>query len=146
MLTTDANEAHLLIDIDKLQETKKSITDIKNKYKEWVVTAKQNKVTDMNEEMPVKLVMPKASWRTNKWWFADGFCWNLPPYFIVKGGTKYYAYIQQEVRSRSNEYVTSEIYLVFTSVNDFDSLLNALNVEKIKGMVDKKKNQKQLFK
>ena len=146
VLTTDADEAHLLIDIDKLEATKKSIKDIKEKYVEWSATARQNNIKDMNGKMPINLVMPKVAWKTNKWWFANGFKWNLPPYFIVKDGTKYYAYISQEVSSRSNEYVTSKINLIFTSVNDFDSLLNVLNVEKIKGMVDKSKSQKQLFK
>lgn len=123
VLTTDADEAHLLIDIDKLEATKKSIKDIKEKYVEWSATARLNNIKDMNEKMPINLVMPKVAWKTNKWWFANGFKWNLPPYFIVKDGTKYYAYISQEVSSRSNEYVTSKINLIFTSVSAITMIL-----------------------
>lgn len=50
VLTTDADEAHLLIDIDKLEATKKSIKDIKEKYVEWSATARQNNIKDMNEK------------------------------------------------------------------------------------------------
>lgn len=142
----EADKNYLMVDIDSLSSIQKGFRELKAKYIEWCDVAIKNNVTEVEKEMKYPFHGGiGASWYNSDWWFSRGFSWNLKPTFKIKGASKIVSFAQA-VRSDSNEFVTNNVYLIFTSVQDFDSLINMLNSNKISAKIKNAKSMEDLFK
>lgn len=142
----DEDDSYLCVNLEDLPKFKDGIRAMRDKYKEWVQVANTNHVTQMTKEMDYPFTIGiRTAWKSSTWWFSDGFRWNMKPKFEIAGNRKRLIFAQP-VSSSRNEYIKNTIYLIFNNVQDFASLLTALDYEKIKAKVDKELSAKDLFK
>lgn len=142
----EADKNYLMIDIDNIKSAQDGFKEMKEKYIEWIKVARENNVTEVDKRMDYPFHGGiGAAWRNSQWWFSTGFCWNMQPYFKIKGINKTVTFAQS-VRSDSNEYIENMICIKFTSVQDFDSLINILDDGKLGAKIRGIKSKENLFK
>lgn len=115
----------------------------KSKYEEWVAVAKQNNVTEMSKEMGISFPNIGVAWYGSKWWFD--FYERISPYFKVYDTGECVCTIAGKATASTNEYIDQKYYLVLSSVDDFDNLYNALQVNSIMDALNSKQRAEDLF-
>lgn len=142
----EADKNYLMIDIDNIKSAQDGFKEMKEKYIEWVKIARENNVTEVDKKMDYPFHgRIGAAWRNSQWWFSTGFCYNMQPYFKIKGISKTVTFAQA-IRSDSNKYIENTLYIKFTSVQDFDSLINILDDGKLGAKIKGVKSKENLFK
>lgn len=127
-------------EVTRLRE---ALIQIRDKYVEWKQIAIDNDVTEMNKEIGVSLPPVTVAWYGSKWWFS--FNQRFTPKFNISDG-KYYVSIFKTLKSSSNEYITEKFYMFFSDVEDFNSLIELLDMDKINNYLHKTDDVENLFK
>lgn len=120
------------------------INDAKIKYEEWVKTAKDNNVIELDKQMPFKSKADAYFLYGSKWNFQFNF--NLTFDFKileVKGETKYLLLVKtEELQSSSNQFMKVKgVTLVFTSIKEIDDFVSLISKDKIDLFVNKPKKE-----
>lgn len=122
----------------------KSLEGAKQKYMEWVATAKENDVTSLNKEMS-SIEAPKL-----KGFFHAGDEWNFdyavyPTYhfqiFQTESGTVLHLLWLRsgKMNASGNDYRDTDGFaLLFNSVEEIDSFIDSISKDKIDSFEDKK--------
>lgn len=115
----------------------------KSKYEEWVAVAKQNNVTEISKEMGISFPNIDVAWYGSEWWFD--YNERISPYFKVYDTGECVCTIAGEATASTNELIDQKYYLVLSSVDDFDNLYNALQVNSIMDVLNSKQRAEDLF-
>jgi hypothetical protein len=119
-----------------------ALGEAKTKYEEWVKTAKENSVTDLDKEMPIKCKVGG--------YFLYGGDWNFQylvnldfdfKIFESKGELKYLLIVRTgELQSSSNQFMKVDgVVLVFSSANEIQTFKDEISMEKINAFFNKPK-------
>jgi hypothetical protein len=130
------------------QDFLNAIAEAKIKYEEWVNTAKENNVTELDKTMTVKSKAGGYFLYGTKWQFQ--FSVNLKFDFKIlesNGETKYLLIVRTgELQSSSNQFMKVDGFvLVFSSSKEIDDFSNAISIDKITEFSNKPKKE-DLFK
>lgn len=137
----------VMIKIDGEQDLNEFIAQLKYckaKFIEWDKVAKANNVTDYTKKYDVTFPNIEVWWRGSKWFST--FKRNLfKPIFMVGDDGKSSFGVGGKATDWDNEYIDQQWYLILMSSAEFDSLINALNPEKIKSALKQGENADALF-
>lgn len=132
----------------KYQDFVNALTEAKGKYEEWVKTAKENNIKELDKLMNISSVVDGYFMYGENWKFQfgvflkfefkirefDGIVQHL---LLVKTG---------ELQSSSNEYIKMDgVALVFMSAKEIDDFLAKISIDKIIEFQNKPKKE-DLFK
>jgi hypothetical protein len=143
-----ADKGGITIDQKQHQDFLNALGEAKLKYEEWVKTAKENNVKELDKTMTIKSKAGGYFFYGSKWNFQ--FLVNLKFDFKIlesKEEIKYLLIIRTgELQSSSNQFIKVDGFvLVFSSPKEIDEFTTAISAEKITEFVNKpKKNE--LFK
>lgn len=141
-------DVFLCVESKYVQEFKETLKLVKEKFIEWSEVADKNNVTEMAKELPHSFKNIYFAWFGAKWWFSDTFK-NVTPYFVVSpdenfGVLKMVA-ILKTVSAYSNRYITKEITFLFGEPEEIDTLIDALNEDKVYEHFNSKTQTSDLF-
>jgi hypothetical protein len=138
----------IIIDQKQHQDFINALTTAKAKYEEWVKTAQENNVIDLDKTMNINSKSGGYFLYGSKWHFQ--FLVNLKFDFSIlesQGETKYLLLIRTgELQSSSNQYMKVDSFvLVFTSAKEIEDFANAISINQITEFANKPKTE-ELFK
>ncbi len=119
------------------------LTQLRDKYKEWRQVAIDNNVVDYSKTFDINTPKLTVAWAGSKWFFD--FYEQPDPRFRVTSSGKIMAILSDEAQASSNEYITQEYYLVFSSVEEFDELLSKIEPSRIREKLKEKAAPDTLF-
>jgi len=130
---------------NSLAEFNTYIQHLKSTYIKWKQIAIENKVSKLDKIVEYENITHKGAFFTTDWYFD--YSVNLTARFKIISG-KYYMIIQSdELSSMLNEYINNDGFLlVFSSVEDFNSFANSLQVSKVESHYKTKSRKEELFK
>lgn len=120
------------------------LTQMKEKFVEWSDVAKENNVKDMSKDMDFKSPSTTICWYGSDWFFS--FDQKLEPTFKIRDNGEKIAFIYKKVTASSNQYIDESIYWVFSTPEEFDALIEQLNVEKIMAKLQNTQKASDIFK
>ena len=137
-----------MIDNKKYQGFIDALNQAKIKYQEWVKTAKENNVTELDKEMKIRSKVSGFFLYGGDWHFQ--YLVNLTFDFKILesgGETNYLLIIRSgEMQSSSNQFMDVDgVVLVFSSDSEIEEFTNAISLEKINEFKNKPKSD-DLFK
>lgn len=141
-------EGGVFIDQSKNQDFLNALAEAKLKYEEWIKTAKENNIKELDKTMTIKSKVGGYFLYGSDWNFQ--FLVNLKFDFKIlesKGETKYLLLVRTgELQSSSNQFMKVDGFvLVFSSSKEIDDFMTIISPEKITEFLNKPKNE-DLFK
>ena len=141
-------EGGIFIDESKYLDFLNALAEAKIKYEEWLKTAKENNVKELDKTMTIKSKVGGYFLYGSDWNFQ--FLVNLKFDFKIlesKGETKYLLLVRTgELQSSSNQFMKVDGFvLVFSSSKEIDDFTTIISPEKITEFLNKPKNE-DLFK
>lgn len=116
----------------------------KTKFTEWVKVAKENNITGYQKEFDV--VFPKVEiWWIGTKWYSSYKRDFIKPIFLVGDNGEASFGVGGVATDWDNEYIDQKWYLILISPSEFDSLIEALNPDKIKSALIQNANADALF-
>lgn len=124
---------YVMIRVSGEADIRKFITQLtycKNKFIEWEQVAKSNKISDFKKEIDATFPYVEVWWVGLEWYSSHKM--NLiKPLFLVNNGDASFG-TTGAVTHRSNEFITQTFFILFETANEIQSLINALDITKIK--------------
>ena len=115
-----------------------TLNEAKVKYTEWINTAKENNVTDLNKLMAYTVKVGGFFLYGSKWNFQ--FFVNLTFAFITVDGKNLLIVSTGKLTSSSNQYMTHDGFVfIFQNEKEIDDFINILSVDKVKEFMNKPK-------
>lgn len=118
------------------------LNEAKLKYEDWVKTAKENNVKELNKIMPIKSKIAGYFRYGNDWYYQDlvNLAFN---FWIVEseGELKYFLIARTgELQSSSNQFIDVDGFvLVFSSTAEIEEFVNAISLREINDFYNKPK-------
>lgn len=140
---TYSRPAYIVVKGKDLELFKTALELARDKFSEWKKVAKENNVTEMSKEMGINFPKVTVAWYGTKWWFSFGNKINLK--FLTLDDGQMVAAWALTVTSSSNRYIDQEIYFVFSDEEDFNSIIDQLDTQRILNELLNTKNQSDLF-
>jgi|GEM_PF-5276400 hypothetical protein len=125
-------------DVGKFRD---ALVSLKSKFEEWDKTAKENNVKEANKDMPIKFPKVEFVWGISTRFFADAAFkakWFLssPVEFVL---------CMAPITASNNQFAKETFTIRFYSIQDVQSLIDALNQDKIDAAIKTTENSN-LFK
>jgi hypothetical protein len=140
-----SKQASLILKNKEVLEFIDFLNSIKETYSKWSLTAEENKVSELEKNIEYKKLNYSAAFTYGKWNFD--FSVNLTARFKIINGKYLLIIDSDELQSSSNQYIKSDGFrIVFNSAQEFDELINNLNVNLVTDFYNKKNGQENLFK
>lgn len=120
-------------DVGKFRD---ALVSLKAKYAEWNETAKENNITDVSKDMPVKFPKVEFVWGISTTFFANGTFkaqWVYKP--IIN-----FVLCMANVKASDNRFVDEMFIIRFYNIDDIQNLINALSQEKIDAVLKASEN------
>ncbi|MGE8535901.1 MAG: hypothetical protein ACN6OJ_15040 [Chryseobacterium sp.] len=144
---TIVKKIDILIPLNEVDKFKSDLLKCKEVYLNWKKTAIENKVSELDKNIDVKFNKFDVA-------FLFGSKWNLsfsraltPRFKIVNGKYIFILSNETEISSSSNRYMTTKgLYIVLNDDQEFDNIINILDVDKINSLFNSKKKTDELFK
>lgn len=141
---TYSRSAYIVVKGKDLELFKTALELARDKFSEWKKVAKENNVTEIDKEMGINFPKVTVAWLYGrKWWFSFGNKVNLK--FLTLDNGQMVAAWAPTVTSSSNRYIDQEIYFVFGGEEDFNSIIDQLDTQRILNELLNTKNQSDLF-
>jgi hypothetical protein len=142
---SSSKQASLILKNKDVPEFVEFLNSIKETFNKWTITAKENKVTELDKNIDYKKLNYSAAFVYGKWNFD--FSVNLTTRFKIINGKYLLIIDSDELQSSSNQFIKSDGFrIVFSSTNEIDELINGLNVNLVTDFYNKKNGQEDLFK
>jgi hypothetical protein len=120
------------------------LTYCKNKFIEWEQVAKSNKIS--NFKKPMDATFPNVEiWWVGLEWYSSYKKNLIKPLFLVNDGDASFG-ATGAVTHWSNEFINQTFYILFETANEIQSLINALDITKIKYVLNQEAQTNALFK
>ena len=134
----------IMINEKKYQEFLDAINEAKVKYEEWIKTAKDNNIKELDKTMTLKSKVGGYFLYGSEWNFQ--FLVNLKFDFKIlesKGEIKYLLLLRTgELQSSSNQFMEVRgVTLVFTSIKEIDTFVSLIAKDKIEEFINKPKKE-----
>lgn len=140
----DFRKAYISVKADKLELFKTALELARDKFSEWKKIAKDNNITEMCKEMGIDFPEVAVAWLYGgEWEFSFDNKINLA--FLILDDGQMVAAWAPTVTSSSNRYIDQEIYFVFGDEEDFNSIINQLDGQRILNELLNTKNNLNLF-
>ena len=115
----------------------------KNKFIEWEQVAKRNNVYDFKKE--IDATFPNVE----LWWVGLEWCSShkknfIKPLFLVNNGDASFG-AMGGAKHWNNEFITQTFYMLFETANEIQSLIDALNIPRIKSVLSRDAQTNALF-
>jgi len=113
-----------------------NLTEAKNKYEEWIATAKANNVTDLSKEIELKTQRVGGYFHYSDWCFD----YSVTPKFLFviskNENTDEIDYVLMvgttKLQSSSNEYIDCDGFaLIFYTPSEISDFINLITLDKI---------------
>lgn len=141
---TYSRSAYIVVKGKDLELFKTALELARDKFSEWKKVAKENNVTEIDKEMGINFPKVTVAWLYGrKWRFSFGNKVNLK--FLTLDNGQMVAAWAPTVTSSSNRYIDQEIYFVFGDEEDFNSIIDQLDTQRILNELLNTKNQSDLF-
>ena len=114
-------------DINKFRT---QLTYCKNKFIEWEQVAKRNNVSDFKKEIDVTFPNVEVWWVGLEWYSSHKRNF-IKPLFLVNDGDASFGTTGDAIHW-ANEFIFQEFYLLFETAYEIQSLIDALDIAKIK--------------
>jgi hypothetical protein len=142
---TSSKQASLILKNKDVPEFINFLNSIKETYSKWSLTAKENKVTELDKNIEYKKLTYSAAFTYGKWNFD--YSVNLTTRFKIINGKYLLIIDSDELQSSSNQYIKSDGFrLVFSSAQEIDELVSGLNINLVTDFYNKKNSKDDLFK
>lgn len=142
---SSSKQASLILKNKEVPEFIEFLNSIKETYNKWTLTAKENKVSELDKNIEYKKLNYSGAFIYGKWNFD--FSVNLTTRFKIINGKYLLIIDSDELQSSSNQYIKSDGFrIVFSSPQEIDELINGLNVNLVTDFYNKKNGQEDLFK
>jgi hypothetical protein len=142
---SSSKQASLILKNKDVPEFIEFLNSIKDTFSKWIITAKENKVTELDKNIEYKKLNYSAAFEYGKWNFD--FSVNLTSRFKIINGKYLLIIDSDELQSSSNQYIKSNGFrIVFSSAQEIDELVNGLNINLVTDFYNKKNSQDDLFK
>ena len=117
-------------DIAKFRQ---ALIDARDKYVEWSQVADANNVKNFRKDIPVKFPKPIYWWKIAGERFYDDYTgWKM----IFSASDNFrFAFMLAETKHMKNRYITENYEIVFSCVDDFNSLIELLDPAKVDAAV-----------
>lgn len=116
----------------------------KNKFIEWEQVAKRNNVSDFKKEIDARFPNVEIWWVGLEW--CSSYKKNLiKPLFLVNDGDASFG-ARGAVTHWKNDFITQTFYILFETAAEIQSLIDALNIPKIKSSLNRDIETDALFK
>ncbi len=122
-----------------------ALQQVKAKYNEWKDVAIKNNVTDYKKAIDVTFPNVEIYWRGASKWYSSFSRNFIKMLFLVSEEGKATVGCGGEAKDWDNEYITQKWYFLFSSSNEIEGLVKALNIEGIKSKISSKQNTDDLF-
>lgn len=122
------------------------LRECKAKFIEWNDVAKQNNITSFRKEMDITFPNIEIYWRSSSKWHSSYSRNFFKPIFLINEEGESSFGVVGTATDWDNKYIDQKFYFLLESTEAFDSIINALDVEKIKGALNKDENTDALFK
>ncbi len=139
-----SDNAQINIDESNLNDFILFLKNVRDKYAEWSKIAKDNNVEKMAKSFDIVSPRLTICWYGTKWYFS--FDQKLEPDFMILDNGKHLAVAYNKVTASSNEYIDQTTYLAFESVDDINSLIGKLDINKFRSLMKKENDKRDLFK
>lgn len=116
-----------------LAKFRQALIDARDKYVEWSQVADSNNVKNFRKDIPVKFPKPIYWWEIAGERFYDDYTgWKM----IFSASDNFrYAFMLCETKHMNNRYITENYEIVFSCVEDFNSLIDLLDPAKVDAVV-----------
>ena len=115
----------------------------KNKFIEWEQVAKNNKVSDIKKEIDATFPNVEIWWVGLEWYSSNKMNFIKPLFLVDNGDAAFGA--TGAATHWNNEFITQSFYILFETANEIQSLINALDITKIKSVLDREAQTSALF-
>lgn len=119
------------------------LVNCKNKFIEWEQVAKRNNISEFKKSMDI--TFPKVEvWWVGLEWYSSYDKNFIKPFFVIKGGDA--AFGSTGVATHwANEFIDQEFYMLFETAYEAQTLIDALDITKIKNVLNQEKEKYDLF-
>ena len=124
---------YVMIRVTGEEDIRKFCTQLaycKKKFIEWEQVAKSNNVSDFKKEIDATFPNVEVWWVGLEWYssFKENF---IKPYFVVNEGDAAFGTMGTATHW-ANEFIDQEFYILFETASEIQSLIDALDITKIK--------------
>lgn len=119
-----------------------ALNEAKLKYIDWVKIAKDNNVTEMAKNMPIKCKVGAYFQYGNDWHHKYIVNLNFPFAIVESGGILWYTLGLRvgEIESSTNEYIDMDgLFIPISSADELEDFMNAISMKKINEFFKKPK-------
>lgn len=116
-----------------LAKFRQSLIDARSKYVEWSQVADANNVKNFRKDIPVKFPKPIYWWEIAGERFYDDYTGWKMTFSATKNNR--FAFMLAETKHMQNRYITENYEIVFSCVEDFNSLIDLLDPAKVDAVV-----------
>ena len=115
----------------------------KEKFIEWEQVAKRNKVYNFKKEIDATFPSVEIWWVGLEWYssYKKNF---IKPLFLVNDGDASFG-TYGAAKHWKNDFITQSFYILFETASEIQSLIDALNIQKIKSSLDRDAETDALF-
>lgn len=138
------DEAYIEVWARNLDKFRNSLELVRDKFIEWENVAIENNVQNMSKKFDIKFPLIGVYWYTSKWWSNYGI--GIRMTFEILPSGKAIAKWMPKIKASSNQFVDQQFYLVFQNEEDFNALIELLDLQKIVAKMQKTKEEEDLFK
>ena len=115
----------------------------KEKFIEWEQVAKRNKVYDFKKEIDATFPSVEIWWVGLEWYSSYQKNFIKPLFLVNDGDASFGAY--GAAKHWKNDFITQSFYILFETASEIQSLIDALNIQKIKSSLDRDMETDALF-
>ena len=137
---------YVMIRIEGEEEIQQFITQLtfcKNKFIEWEQVAKRNNVADFKKEIDATFPNVEVWWVGLEWYSSNKGNF-IKPLFLVNGGDAAFG-TTGAVTHRNNEFISQTFFILFETADEAQSLIDALDITKIKHILNQEAQTNALF-
>ena len=137
---------YVLIRVIGEEDIKRFITQLtycRDKFIEWEQVAKRNNISDFKKEIDATFPSVEVWWVGLEWYSSHKKNF-IKPLFLVNNGDAAFG-ATGAATHWNNEFIDQTFFILFETANEVQSLINALNITKIKHALNQEAQTNALF-
>ena len=128
---------------ENIKRFRSQLAYCKEKFIEWEQVAKRNKVYDFKKEIDARFPNVEVWWVGLEWYSSHKQNF-IKPLFLVNDGDASFGTYGTAVHW-ANDFIFQEFYILFETASEIQSLIDALNISKIKASLNRDMETDALF-
>jgi hypothetical protein len=118
---------------ENIKRFRSQLAYCKEKFIEWEQVAKRNNVSDFKKEIDARFPNVEVWWVGLEWYSTNKKNFIKPLFLVNDGDASFGA--TGDAFHWANEFIFQEFYILFETANEIQSLIDALNITKIKSVL-----------